>query len=96
VWTEGELPPGWREVSAPSEVYFWHVPTGTTQYHRPVGTGSEGEGEGGDRGASPPPALGDPADAGPDPQQQGSTETLRPPVEVRQSWTASDNRVPPP
>ncbi|KAG7257666.1 hypothetical protein CRUP_027342, partial [Coryphaenoides rupestris] len=78
LWTEGELPPGWREVSASSEVYFWHVPTGTTQYHRPVVTGSEG----GDQGTSPPPPLGDPADAGPDPQQQGSGETLQSPVEA--------------
>uniref|UniRef100_A0A3B4EY99 Amyloid beta precursor protein binding family B member 2 n=1 Tax=Pundamilia nyererei TaxID=303518 RepID=A0A3B4EY99_9CICH len=36
VWVEGELPPGWREISDSSEVYFWHVPTGTTQYDRPV------------------------------------------------------------
>ncbi|XP_077388518.1 amyloid beta precursor protein binding family B member 2-like isoform X2 [Festucalex cinctus] len=35
-WGEGDLPPGWREISDSSEVYFWHVPTGTTQYHRPV------------------------------------------------------------
>uniref|UniRef100_A0A3P9MAJ7 Amyloid beta precursor protein binding family B member 2 n=1 Tax=Oryzias latipes TaxID=8090 RepID=A0A3P9MAJ7_ORYLA len=36
VWAEGDLPPGWREISDSSEVYFWHVPTGTTQYDRPV------------------------------------------------------------
>ncbi|XP_029627039.1 amyloid-beta A4 precursor protein-binding family B member 2 isoform X2 [Salmo trutta] len=38
VWGEGDLPPGWREVTDQSEVYFWHVPTGTTQYDRPVAT----------------------------------------------------------
>uniref|UniRef100_A0A3Q2CV27 Amyloid beta A4 precursor protein-binding family B member 2-like n=1 Tax=Cyprinodon variegatus TaxID=28743 RepID=A0A3Q2CV27_CYPVA len=36
VWAEGDLPPGWREISDTSEVYFWHVPTGTTQYDRPI------------------------------------------------------------
>ncbi|XP_037117824.1 amyloid-beta A4 precursor protein-binding family B member 2-like isoform X1 [Syngnathus acus] len=36
VWGEGDLPPGWQEISDSAEVYFWHVPTGTTQYHRPV------------------------------------------------------------
>uniref|UniRef100_A0A667WRX2 Amyloid beta protein binding family B member 2 n=1 Tax=Myripristis murdjan TaxID=586833 RepID=A0A667WRX2_9TELE len=41
VWGEGDLPPGWREVSDSSEVYFWHVPTGTTQYHRPVAAGNQ-------------------------------------------------------
>ncbi|XP_058505459.1 amyloid beta precursor protein binding family B member 2 isoform X2 [Solea solea] len=41
VWSEGDLPPGWREISDSSEVYFWHVPTGTTQYHRPVAAGNQ-------------------------------------------------------
>uniref|UniRef100_A0A4W6BWQ5 Amyloid beta protein binding family B member 2 n=1 Tax=Lates calcarifer TaxID=8187 RepID=A0A4W6BWQ5_LATCA len=41
VWSEGDLPPGWREISDSSEVYFWHVPTGTTQYHRPVASGNQ-------------------------------------------------------
>ncbi|KAM8909764.1 amyloid beta precursor protein binding family B member 2 isoform 2-T3 [Spinachia spinachia] len=39
VWGEGNLPPGWREISDSSEIYFWHIPTGTTQYHRPVASG---------------------------------------------------------
>lgn len=41
VWGEGDLPPGWREISDSSEVYFWHVPTGTTQYHRPVASSNQ-------------------------------------------------------
>lgn len=41
VWGDGDLPPGWREISDSSEVYFWHVPTGTTQYHRPVAPGNQ-------------------------------------------------------
>ncbi|KAL0974086.1 hypothetical protein UPYG_G00215220 [Umbra pygmaea] len=41
LWGEKDLPPGWREVTDGSEVYFWHVPTGTTQYDRPVGTANE-------------------------------------------------------
>nr|XP_046261305.1 amyloid beta precursor protein binding family B member 2 isoform X2 [Scatophagus argus] len=41
VWSEGDLPPGWREISDSSEVYFWHVPTGTTQYHRPVASDNQ-------------------------------------------------------
>ncbi|XP_030224518.1 amyloid-beta A4 precursor protein-binding family B member 2 isoform X2 [Gadus morhua] len=82
VWTEGELPPGWREVSAPSEVYFWHVPTGTTQYHRPVAADNQG--------TSPTPGGPDPE---PDPLL-GSTETARPPVE-RPSSLISDSSVEP-
>lgn len=41
IWGDGDLPPGWREISDSSEVYFWHVPTGTTQYHRPVAPGNQ-------------------------------------------------------
>ncbi|XP_017282693.1 amyloid-beta A4 precursor protein-binding family B member 2 isoform X2 [Kryptolebias marmoratus] len=41
VWVDGDLPPGWREISDSSEVYFWHVPTGTTQYDRPVASGNQ-------------------------------------------------------
>lgn len=41
VWGDGDLPPGWREISDSSEVYFWHIPTGTTQYHRPVAAGNQ-------------------------------------------------------
>lgn len=40
VWNDGELPPGWREVEDLAEVYFWHVPSGTTQRERPVSNGS--------------------------------------------------------
>ncbi|XP_017565223.1 amyloid-beta A4 precursor protein-binding family B member 2 isoform X1 [Pygocentrus nattereri] len=36
VWNDSVLPPGWREVEDVSDVYFWHVPTGTTQRERPI------------------------------------------------------------
>ncbi|XP_020498253.1 amyloid beta precursor protein binding family B member 2 isoform X1 [Labrus bergylta] len=45
VWAEGDLPPGWREISDSSEVYFWHIPTGTTQYHRPVTANADADTE---------------------------------------------------
>ncbi|KAI4890196.1 hypothetical protein NFI96_028120 [Prochilodus magdalenae] len=35
VWNDSVLPPGWREVEDVSDVYFWHIPTGTTQRERP-------------------------------------------------------------
>ncbi|XP_063045421.1 amyloid beta precursor protein binding family B member 2-like [Engraulis encrasicolus] len=40
VWNDGDLPPGWREVEDLTEVYFWHVPSGTTQRERPVSNGN--------------------------------------------------------
>lgn len=51
VWGDRDLPPGWREISDSSEVYFWHVPTGTTQYHRPVAPGNQNASPSGEAGA---------------------------------------------
>lgn len=70
VWSEGDLPPGWREISDSSEVYFWHIPTGTTQYHRPVASGNQN--------LSPNNGL----DTAEDPQQE-TQDSLKPPNEVR-------------
>uniref|UniRef100_UPI003590261C amyloid beta precursor protein binding family B member 2-like isoform X3 n=1 Tax=Myxine glutinosa TaxID=7769 RepID=UPI003590261C len=41
LWTEPsfdsdpDLPPGWKKVSDASGTYYWHVPTGTTQWEHP-------------------------------------------------------------
>ncbi|XP_054595007.2 amyloid beta precursor protein binding family B member 2 isoform X2 [Nothobranchius furzeri] len=55
VWVEGDLPPGWREISDSSEVYFWHVPTGTTQYDRPVASGNQQTASGSEPDPDPDP-----------------------------------------
>ncbi|OBS66664.1 hypothetical protein A6R68_04808 [Neotoma lepida] len=50
---EGEtgLPPGWRKIRDAAGTYYWHVPSGSTQWQRPTwelggaedpGTGTEG------------------------------------------------------
>ena len=31
-----DLPEGWQEVRDGSEIYYWHIWTGTIQYERPV------------------------------------------------------------
>ncbi|XP_023814958.1 amyloid-beta A4 precursor protein-binding family B member 2 isoform X3 [Oryzias latipes] len=79
VWAEGDLPPGWREISDSSEVYFWHVPTGTTQYDRPV--------------ASDNTSSNNEPDAKLD-QQSDKQESLKPPAE-RPSSLISDSSVEP-
>ncbi|XP_026214281.1 amyloid-beta A4 precursor protein-binding family B member 2 isoform X3 [Anabas testudineus] len=81
VWGEGDLPPGWREISDSSEVYFWHVPTGTTQYHRPVASGNQN--------ISP----NNEPDTERDPQQEVQ-DSLKPPSE-RPSSLISDSSVEP-
>uniref|UniRef100_A0A672YMN9 Amyloid beta precursor protein binding family B member 2 n=1 Tax=Sphaeramia orbicularis TaxID=375764 RepID=A0A672YMN9_9TELE len=70
VWGEGDLPPGWREISDSSEVYFWHIPTGTTQYHRPVASGNQNTSPNNEPGTEP---------------QQETQDSLKPPNEVRGS-----------
>lgn len=72
VWNDGDLPPGWREISDSSEVYFWHIPTGTTQYHRPVAAANQ---------HSPPSADPD-GEHDPCPEVK---DCLKPPNEVRKA-----------
>ncbi|XP_029367933.1 amyloid-beta A4 precursor protein-binding family B member 2 isoform X1 [Echeneis naucrates] len=81
VWSEGDLPPGWREISDSSEVYFWHVPTGTTQYHRPVASSNQHI------------SSNNEPDTQTDPQQP-SQDSLQPPNE-RPSSLISDSSVEP-
>ncbi|KAM9377294.1 amyloid beta precursor protein binding family B member 2 isoform 2-T2 [Pholidichthys leucotaenia] len=82
VWAEGDLPPGWREISDSSEVYFWHVPTGTTQYDRPVASASQAAA-----------SSSEEPDTERDPQQE-TRDSLKPPTE-RPSSLISDSSVEP-
>ncbi|XP_026555592.1 amyloid-beta A4 precursor protein-binding family B member 2 isoform X6 [Pseudonaja textilis] len=34
--SDPDLPPGWKKISDIAGVYYWHIPTGTTQWERPV------------------------------------------------------------
>jgi len=34
--TDPDLPPGWRKINDIAGIYYWHVPTGTTQWQRPL------------------------------------------------------------
>ncbi|XP_024139031.1 amyloid-beta A4 precursor protein-binding family B member 2 isoform X1 [Oryzias melastigma] len=79
MWVEGDLPPGWREISDSSEVYFWHIPTGTTQYDRPVASDTTSS-------SNEPEAELD--------QQSDKQESLKLPTE-RPSSLISDSSVEP-
>lgn len=37
-----DLPPGWRKIHDTLGTYYWHVPTGTTQWQHPAHTTSPG------------------------------------------------------
>ncbi|XP_053559998.1 amyloid beta precursor protein binding family B member 2 isoform X3 [Bombina bombina] len=34
--TDPDLPPGWKKVNDIAGTYYWHIPTGATQWERPV------------------------------------------------------------
>ncbi|NWU89676.1 APBB3 protein, partial [Upupa epops] len=36
--TDSDLPPGWRKIHDSLGTYYWHVPTGTTQWQHPART----------------------------------------------------------
>ncbi|XP_010564295.1 PREDICTED: amyloid beta A4 precursor protein-binding family B member 3 [Haliaeetus leucocephalus] len=36
--TDPDLPPGWRKIRDSLGTYYWHVPTGTTQWQHPTST----------------------------------------------------------
>ncbi|XP_016896993.1 amyloid-beta A4 precursor protein-binding family B member 3, partial [Cynoglossus semilaevis] len=38
---DSDLPSGWRTIKDSTGTYYWHVPTGATQWHRPSLTGTQ-------------------------------------------------------
>ncbi|KAJ8385172.1 hypothetical protein AAFF_G00192230 [Aldrovandia affinis] len=34
--TDPGLPPGWKKITDMAGIYYWHIPTGTTQWERPT------------------------------------------------------------
>ncbi|XP_049646077.1 amyloid beta precursor protein binding family B member 2 isoform X3 [Suncus etruscus] len=39
--TDPDLPPGWKRINDIAGTYYWHIPTGTTQWERPVSVPEE-------------------------------------------------------
>ncbi|KAF3852097.1 hypothetical protein F7725_005452, partial [Dissostichus mawsoni] len=50
--TDPNLPPGWKKITDMAGIYYWHIPTGTTQWERPATHPAP-------PGQTEPPALGD-------------------------------------
>uniref|UniRef100_A0A8C3FJ40 Amyloid beta protein binding family B member 1 n=1 Tax=Chrysemys picta bellii TaxID=8478 RepID=A0A8C3FJ40_CHRPI len=42
--TDSDLPAGWVRVQDASGTYYWHIPTGTTQWEPPADLGQAGSG----------------------------------------------------
>ncbi|XP_018420329.1 PREDICTED: amyloid beta A4 precursor protein-binding family B member 2 isoform X2 [Nanorana parkeri] len=39
--TDSDLPPGWKKINDIAGIYYWHIPTGATQWERPVSAPTE-------------------------------------------------------
>ncbi|XP_039607275.1 amyloid-beta A4 precursor protein-binding family B member 2 isoform X3 [Polypterus senegalus] len=39
--TDPDLPPGWKKINDIAGIYYWHIPTGTTQWERPVSVSAD-------------------------------------------------------
>ncbi|XP_028938888.1 amyloid-beta A4 precursor protein-binding family B member 2 isoform X9 [Ornithorhynchus anatinus] len=55
--TDSDLPPGWKRISDIAGFYYWHIPTGTTQWERPdcITAGLQGSRKGSLSSATPSP-----------------------------------------
>ncbi|KAM5340042.1 amyloid beta precursor protein binding family B member 2 isoform 5-T7 [Glossophaga mutica] len=42
--TDPDLPPGWKRINDVAGTYYWHIPTGATQWERPVSVPAELQG----------------------------------------------------
>ncbi|XP_058888625.1 amyloid beta precursor protein binding family B member 2-like isoform X2 [Acipenser ruthenus] len=42
--TDPDLPPGWKKINDIGGIYYWHIPTGTTQWERPVSLSADIQG----------------------------------------------------
>ncbi|XP_028272827.1 amyloid-beta A4 precursor protein-binding family B member 2-like isoform X3 [Parambassis ranga] len=63
--TDPDLPPGWKKITDMAGIYYWHIPTGTTQWERPATHPAPS-------GQTESPALGDDTVSAPRKQSLGS------------------------
>ncbi|XP_008411356.1 amyloid beta A4 precursor protein-binding family B member 2 isoform X2 [Poecilia reticulata] len=98
--TDPDLPPGWKKITDMAGIYYWHIPTGTTQWERPSARPPPA-------GQNEAPALTDPTAPVPRKHSQGSPSPLTTPdhescqaeiffrASTRSGSTTSDSSVEP-
>ncbi|XP_014887752.1 amyloid beta A4 precursor protein-binding family B member 2 [Poecilia latipinna] len=98
--TDPDLPPGWKKITDMAGIYYWHIPTGTTQWERPSARPPP-------PGQNEAPALADPTAPVPRKHSQGSPSPLATPdhescqteiffrASTRSGSTTSDSSVEP-
>ncbi|XP_037830637.1 amyloid-beta A4 precursor protein-binding family B member 2 isoform X4 [Kryptolebias marmoratus] len=98
--TDPDLPPGWKKITDMAGIYYWHIPTGTTQWERPSSRPPL-------PGQTEAPALGEPTGSAPRKHSLGSLSPLPTPdhelcqaeiffrASTRSGSTTSDSSVEP-
>ncbi|XP_076026381.1 amyloid beta precursor protein binding family B member 2 isoform X2 [Genypterus blacodes] len=98
--TDPDLPPGWKKITDMAGIYYWHIPTGATQWERPATQPAPA-------GHADPPAPGDNAASTPRKHSEGSLSPSPTPdqescqaeifyrASTRSSSTTSDSSVEP-
>ncbi|XP_047221369.1 amyloid beta precursor protein binding family B member 2 isoform X3 [Girardinichthys multiradiatus] len=98
--TDPDLPPGWKKITDMAGIYYWHIPTGTTQWERPSTRPSP-------PGQTETPALADPTAPAPRKHSLASLSPLPTPdhescqaeiffrASTRSGSTTSDSSVEP-
>ncbi|KAG7461673.1 hypothetical protein MATL_G00193610 [Megalops atlanticus] len=94
--TDPDLPPGWKKIADMAGVYYWHIPTGTTQWERPTAhPGTAGPGPA-PAPAPQPDASGVASTPSPTPEKECSTHAeLFFGASQRSGSTTSDSSVEP-
>ncbi|XP_034045098.1 amyloid-beta A4 precursor protein-binding family B member 2 isoform X3 [Thalassophryne amazonica] len=98
--TDPDLPPGWKKITDMAGIYYWHIPTGTTQWERPANCSAP-------TGHTEPQTLGDHTASTPRKHSLGSLSPSPTPdhescqaevfyrASTRSSSTTSDSSVEP-
>ncbi|XP_056135918.1 amyloid beta precursor protein binding family B member 2-like isoform X2 [Lampris incognitus] len=97
--TDPDLPPGWKKITDMAGIYYWHIPTGTTQWERPASRPPAGHTEpealGNDTASTPCKHSVGSLSPSPTPDHESSQAEVFFVASTRSGSTTSDSSVEP-
>ncbi|XP_070771519.1 amyloid beta precursor protein binding family B member 2 isoform X4 [Enoplosus armatus] len=84
--TDPDLPPGWKKITDMAGIYYWHIPTGTTQWERPATRPAP-------PGQTESQALGDHTASTPRKHSLGSLSPSPTPDHEKQVWSDFGGKI---
>ncbi|TKS68166.1 Amyloid beta A4 precursor protein-binding family B member 2 [Collichthys lucidus] len=84
--TDPDLPPGWKKITDMAGIYYWHIPTGTTQWERPATRPAP-------TGQTESQALGDHTTSTPRKHSLGSLSPSPTPEHEKQVWSDFGGKI---